>query len=184
METIKELADLRSFIQKKIDETEKKISELESDLETLKRALKSIDELLVKESFKPAIEVASKKKVAAVEETVPSKLISKDGKPLADLNITDTEIVVTPLSELPLDLRAGPLNRFLINRVLLSMQKEDIEKARKGLILEDEILDYEINAKDNKIQRIVIKNYRTPQRLKRIISALRWTINEMVFPKK
>ena len=184
METIKELADLRSFIQKKIDETEKKISELESDLETLKRALKSIDELLVKESFKPAIEVASKEKGAAGEETVPSKLISKDGKPLADLKITDTEIVVIPLSELPLDLRAGPLNRFLINRVLLSMQKEDIEKARKGVILEDEILDYEINAKDNKIQRIVIKNYRTPQRLKRIVSALRWTINEMAYSKK
>ena len=184
METIKELADLRAFIQKKIDETEKKLNDLESDLETLKRALKSIDELLLKESFKPAIEVASKERTSTEEEKLPSKLISKDGKSLADLKITDTEIIITPLSEIPLDLRAGPLNRFLINRVLLSMQKEDIEKARKGTILEDEILDYEINAKDNKIQRIVIKNYRTQQRLKRIISALRWTINEMVYSKK
>jgi len=182
-EATKDLAELRAFVQRQIEETEKKIRDLEYELEQLKRVLETIDRLLMRESFKPATELLpeTEKKEAETEQLEKIEaLYSKDGKLLARVSIKNQTIIITPAEGLTFDMRASPFTKFFLNKVLLSLQREDIDAVKDGRLSEDKVLDYEITAKERIIERIVIKNYRTDRRLKRILNALRWTLEELV----
>jgi len=182
-EATKDLAELRAFVQRQIEETEKKIRDLEYELEQLKRVLETIDRLLMRESFKPATELlpeTEKKEAEAEQLEKIEALYSKDGKLLARVSIKNQTIIITPAEGLTFDMRASPFTKFFLNKVLLSLQREDIDAVKDGRLSEDKVLDYEITAKERIIERIVIKNYRTDRRLKRILNALRWTLEELV----
>ena len=182
-EATKDLAELRAFVQRQIEETEKKIRDLEYELEQLKRVLETIDRLLMRESFKPATELlpeTEKKETETEQLEKIEALYSKDGKLLARVSIKNQTIIITPAEGLTFDMRASPFTKFFLNKVLLSLQREDIDAVKDGRLSEDKVLDYEITAKERIIERIVIKNYRTDRRLKRILNALRWTLEELV----
>ena len=66
-----------------------------------------------------------------------------------------------------------------MNKVLVSLQKEDSDKVERGLLEKDKVIDYEILARDNKIAEIIVKNYKDQKTLKRIVNALRWTMEKI-----
>lgn len=182
-EATKDIAELRAFVQRQIEETEKKIRDLEYELEQLKRVLETIDRLLMRESFKPATELlpeVEKKETETEQLEKIEDLYSKDGKLLAKVSIKNQTIIITPAEGLTFDMRASPFTKFFLNKVLLSLQREDIDAVKDGRLSEDEVLDYEITAKERIIKKIIIKNYRTERRLKRILNALRWTLEELM----
>ena len=180
-ESAKELAELRSFVQRQIEETEKKLRDLEYELQLLNRSLEIIDKLLLQESFKPAAELMPE--VEEMGEQLGKEevrtLRAKDGKTLAKVVIGDNKIVVTPLEELEINPRSDVLNNFFVNKVLMSLHRDDLEAIKEGKLSEGEEIDYEILTRGRTLEKIIIKNYRTDSRLKRILNALRWTLEEM-----
>lgn len=181
-ETAKELAELRSFVQRQIEETEKKIRDLEYELQLLKRSLEIIDKLLLQESFKPAAELMPE--TEELEEVGIGKeetrtLKSKDGKTLAKVIISDNKVIITPIEELEINPRSDVLTNFFVNKVLMSLHRDDLEAIKEGKLAEGDEIDYEILTKGRLLEKIIVKNYRTDSRLRRILNALRWTLEEM-----
>ena len=181
-ESAKELAELRSFLQRQIEETEKKLRDLEYELQLLNRSLEIIDKLLLQESFKPAAELMPE--VEGMEEQLGKEevktLRAKDGKPLAKVVIGDNKIIITPFEELEINPRSDVLNNFFVNKVLMSLHRDDLEAIKERKLSEGEEIDYEILTRGRTLEKIIIRNYRTDSRLKRILNALRWTLEEMV----
>ncbi|MGQ4914489.1 MAG: hypothetical protein ACP6IU_07010 [Candidatus Asgardarchaeia archaeon] len=176
-EITRDLADLRAFVQKQIEDTEKKIRDLEDTLASLKQALKTIDRLLVQQSFKPASSLVEEKKEIPTEEI--QMLKSKSGTTLAKLIITPDVLKIVPVENFKIDIKNELFNNFFLNKVLVSLQKEDSDKVERGLLEKDKVIDYEILARDNKIAEIIVKNYKDQKTLKRIVNALRWTMEKI-----
>jgi len=170
----KDLADLRSYIQKNIEETEEKINELKKYLDSLKRILNTVDRVLLQKSFKPAAELVEKREVGEIEH-----LFSEDGTKLADVIVTPNEVIITIDSSLTLKTDDKLFNSFIVNKVLRSLDEEDMELIRNGKITKESKIKYTITTEEDRITRIIVGNYRTKKRLNRIVRAVEWMLEQI-----
>lgn len=177
-ELTRDLAELRAFVQKQIEDTEKKIRDLEDNLASLKQALKTIDKLLIEQSFKPASALVEMPKEEPITEQI-QPLKSKSGALLAKVTVTPDIVKIVPSENFKIDIKNELFNNFFLNKVLVSLQKNDFQRVEKGLLKKEKVIDYEILARDNKVSEIIIKNYKDAKTLKRIVNALRWTIEKL-----
>jgi hypothetical protein len=164
---VKRIAELREWL-------DNIIKEKELELDNLKYTLSLIDNLLKTSSFKPAA-------VLTEEEQEPEmrQLKSKDDKLLANAYITKDTITIVPISDLKLSQKIPPFQSFFINRILEGMRSKDEERAKRGEISKDEILEYKVD-EDGYIKSIVVKNYRDKARLSEILNACEWVLSRMV----
>jgi hypothetical protein len=174
-EIIKNLMDLRGYL-------EKRIQELEDETGKLKALFKIIDEVIVTKSFRRAEAIPktqTKIETPPVKswEEVPLKIAS--GMLLATMRVSEDEIRITPEDNLIFDVDTPPFQSFLINRVLEGMHESDRKASEEGGLPPDKILSYEIIKEDTIIKEIRIKQYGSEKRLREINSTSRWTLEKM-----
>lgn len=173
-EIVKELIELRSYL-------EKRIQGLEEEAEKLRSLFKIVDEVIVTRSFKMAesIPVAQLKPSLPVEKEEGVPLKTSSGVLLANLYTNDSEIRIVPAEGLVFTVTTPPFQAFLISRILEPMQARDSEAAQRGEITPDRILSYEVVRDGDTVKEIVVKNYGDERRLREIRTASRWTFEKM-----
>lgn len=185
-ERVRRLAEVKSYLQKRIEE-------LSGELEQLKLLLATVDSALSQESFTRASELvrepypAPPAPGALEQEALESRLgglvlespvTSREGKRLADVAIYERGVVIKPLIDLPTD--SPPLRNFFLARILEGYRKRDEELVRAGETREDDAFDYEVVEEGGLAREIRVYNYRDRRRLDEIRGALRWTLNRVV----
>lgn len=187
-EEVKKVAELRLWI-------EGKIAEFEGEITRLREALKILDAILSKSSFKVAAELApqpppQRGPVAIVVEKVEPPEAefkevrplrrTKDGFLLANAYISAKRVVIVPVSELRINVSTPPFRSFFINRILDGMKGKDLEGVSQGKIKSEEVLGYTVEEEEGIIKKIIVDNYRDKARVDEIINTATWTFTRML----
>jgi len=178
-------SDLKRFAEMKAY-LEKKISESERETERLKSFLQAVDSVLAEKSFRrvkiPAEAGATSPETPEVKERQAGEvwpITTPEGVHLADLQITESELVLVPDSNIRYDVASPPLRAFLVARVLDPMHVRDEESAKTGRLNADMILAYEMADEGGALKSLRVRNYGDQRRLTELRNAIRWTIRRM-----
>lgn len=173
-EIIKELMDLRGYL-------EKRVRELEEETEKLKALFKIVDEVIVTKSFKKAeaIPIAAPEKPPQPEfkEEIPLK--TSTGVLLATIHVGDEDAKIVPAKELTFTVSTPPFQTFLITRILEPMRVKDSEDSEEGAVPPNQVFTYEVVTEDDVIKELIIRNFGSRNRLREIVSSSRWTFEKM-----
>ena len=183
-EEVKQLAELKVKLQKKLETIKEEAKILES-------LISIVDSLLVSKSFR-RIEVPQPQQVqpAQVEVSPTPKapeelaqetilLEASDGTLLAKMYVADRDAQVVVEPGLNLYVSTPPFQSFLVSRVLDSMKTKDLELVREGKLNPDRVFDYELKIEGDAIKEIKIKNYGDRRRLRELRTSIRWTLEKM-----
>ena len=179
-------SDLKRFAEMKAY-LERKISESERETERLKSFLQAVDSVLAEKSFR-RVKIPAEAGVASAPETPEAKerqasevwpITTPEGVHLADLQITESELVLVPDSNIRYDVASPPLRAFLVARVLDPMHVRDEESAKTGRLNADMILAYEMADEGGALKSLRVRNYGDQRRLTELRNAIRWTIRRM-----
>ncbi len=161
-----------------------RIGRLQGEIEDLRRANAEIDGLIVRQGFRQPVPTRTRKvtegeeDASSVEDDIHS-VKSKSGMTLGTLQVKNEEIVFEPVSGLVFSTSIPPFQSFLVERVFDNMRSTDEERATQGEIPPENVLSYNVEADQGRIQRIVVRNYGGERRLREIQSSLRWTFDKM-----
>lgn len=177
-EKIKKIAELRSFLEKRVED-------METELEGLRILLGFVDETLLEKGFKRAEIVkpvstpqkaVSPPQALEHERNIPLKTVT--GDLLANLYVGEDSIRVVIAEDKSFDVNIPPFTSFLVERVLAKMQERDREAASTGEITPEKILSYNIIRDGNLIREITIRNVGS-ERSRELKSSVRWTLEKM-----
>jgi hypothetical protein len=175
----KKLAEMKTFLERKIKQQEEEVSSLRSFLEV-------VDSLLAERSFrrveiKPQTEIPQRKPEPAAAQPAGDSLpiLTTDGARIASMTVRPDSLQVVPESTVHLDSNSPPLRSFLIAKVLEPMLTKDKEAATAGSLPPDNILSYEIEQEEGRLKAIIIRNYGDDRRLLELKNAIRWTLRRM-----
>jgi len=178
-QSTRKLAELKSFLEKKIKQNEDELTSLRSYLEV-------VDTLLADRSFRK-IEIPANQieqiKIATAATSQPSAnnipVMTNDGIRIASMLVERRGLHVTPEPDMKLDANSPPLRSFLVGKVLESMQAKDKEAAASGAIQPEAILGYSVEQDGGVLKGIQIENYGDERRLLELKNAIRWTFRRM-----
>jgi hypothetical protein len=174
----KKLAEMKSFLERRIKQQEEEISSLRSFLE-------AVDSLLAERSFR-RVEIKQpdempQRKIEArpqpITDSVP--IMTTDGVRIASLSVSPSSLQVAPEANVSLDPNSPPLKSFLVAKVLEPMQTKDKEAAAAGTLPPDNMLTYNVEQEDGRLKAIVVQNYGDDRRLLELKNAIRWTLRRM-----
>ena len=169
----KRLAELKSYL-------DKKVSEHESELRTLKSFLASVDEMLAEKSYRRVKLPESAINISKTPpENAPQTIRTISGVHLADIFVEGKDMRIVPSREIKFDANAPPLRSFLVGKVLEPLHVKDEEATRKQELTPDDVLAYEIDKEGMVLKQIHVKNYGDERRLNELKNALRWTFRRM-----
>lgn len=169
-ESIKELAELKKYL-------EERISSLQREIDAMRALVKVVDEALSRNSFKQATELLEHQKA---EENIMT-ITSKGGAVLGRIFVGQNFIRIEPSPDLSLDVNTPPFKSFFIDKVLEGMKAKDRESAEKGLLDLDQVMDYEVQTEGDKLKCIIVRNISTDERrVREIRGAIRWTFERML----
>lgn len=189
---IRKMAELRTTL-------EKRMNELQAELSQLKTMLDFVNSTLIEKGFKkpeikpstsmaPTIEkpaqpsLPSPKPAQTTErlpdqmQAIPIKTVT--GELLADLYTDEESMAVILAKDKQFTADTPPFTAFLVQRVLAKMQEKDRESASLGEMPPDRILHYEIVKDGDVIREINIKNV-GQDRARELKSSIRWTLEKM-----
>lgn len=177
---LRRLAEMKAYL-------EKKISDSERETERLKSFLQVVDSLLAEKSFKPVKIPVEARTTTPLEKTETTAkqlgevwpITSPEGVHLADLQITESEIMLVPDSSFRYEVASPPLRAFLVARVLEPMHMKDQEAVRNGQLAADRVLTYDLQDDDGVMRGLRVRNYGDQRRLAELRNAMRWTIRRM-----
>jgi hypothetical protein len=178
--TTKRLAELKSYLEKKVAEHDAEIISLKSFLET-------VDDMLAEKSYRRVKLPTGEMKTSAAEIKTPKEvnvnppqtIRTISGVHLADIFVEGKDMRVVPSREIRFDANAPPLRSFLVGKVLEPLHVRDEEATRKQEITPDDVLAYEIDKEGALLKQIHVKNYGDERRLNELKNALRWTFRRM-----
>lgn len=183
-ENIKKLLTLKRGIMEYID----KITRMNARLEEY---LQLIDSIISEQSFAtadsglaPTQHAAASKPVPkpSPERTYPFEIVlmnKRRDKPLATMTVEEKTITIIPAEQALYDIRLGAFARFFTERILGEFQKEDRHRVENGEIEWGDAFDFEVVAEDSILQKVIIRNYRTEERLQKIRKTARWTFDKI-----
>jgi len=173
----KKLAEMKSFLERRIKQQEEEVSYLRSFLEV-------VDTLLTERSFRrveikqtPEVSVERSEPAAPAPDSIP--IMTTDGVRIASMSVGPHSLEVTPDATVNLDSNSPPLRSFLVAKVLEPMLIKDKEAATAGSLLPDNMLTYEVEQEGGRLKGIVIRNYGDDRRLLELKNAIRWTLRRM-----
>jgi hypothetical protein len=181
----KKLAEMKSFLERRINQQEEEVNSLRSFLEV-------VDSLLAERSFRqvqipPAAQSTSRPTTSAATSPDSVPIMTTGGVRIASILFEQHVMHVIPEPNVELDSDSPPLRSFLLGKVLDPMQTKDREAASSGAILPENILAYDLEQKDRKLKAIHITNYGDDRRVLELKNAIRWTLRRMyekTAPKK
>ena len=173
----KKLAEMKSFLERRIKQQEEEVNSLRSFLEV-------VDSLLAERSFrqveitpKTGTSPPAKVQARAVSDSIP--IMTTEGVRIASITIDHQGLHVIPEPSVNLDSDSPPLRAFLVGKVLEPMQVKDREAAAAGAIPPESILTYNLEQEDDHLKAIHIQNYGDDRRLLELKNAIRWTLRRM-----
>jgi hypothetical protein len=182
-EKIRKLAELREIL-------EERVKSLEAEIEGLKSLLEIVNSILLERSFRRAEEIVhpapSKPPEAAPAPPTPpikepAKVIplrSGAGELLANIYVEDRNMRIIPEADKKFDMSIPPFEAFLVDKVLVKMRDADQEAVRRGELMPEEALSFDVKADGKIIREVLIRNV-NPQRERELRSAIRWTLEKM-----
>jgi len=177
-QSTRKLAELKSFLEKKIKQNEDELTSLRSYLEV-------VDTLLADRSFRkieiPAKQIEQIETAAVTSQPSPNSIpvMTNDGIRIASMLVERRGLHVTPEPDMNLDANSPPLRSFLVGKVLESMQAKDKEAAASGAIQPEAILGYSVEQDGGVLKGVQIENYGDERRLLELKNAIRWTFRRM-----
>ncbi len=171
-EEVKRLAELREWLVKQISDREDEISKL-------KNTLTIIDNVLKQTSFRPAVAL-SQPSGKETEYGEVRQLRTKDNVVIANAYTAPNSVTIVPVSEIRLNVDTPPFQSFFLKRILDGMKDKDNERASKGELNTNEIIDYKVEDDNGMIRKIVVSNYREKERLNEIINTVTWVFTRML----
>ena len=106
-------------------------------------------------------------------------ITTPEGVHLADLQITESELVLVPDPSARYDVTSPPLRAFLVARVLDPIHMKDEELTRAGQLSADRVLTYEVVEDGGALKSLRVRNYGDQRRLTELRNAMRWTVRRM-----
>ena len=173
----KKLAEMKSFLERRIKLQEEEVNSLRSFLEV-------VDSLLAERSFRQ-VEIGAETQALAKTIAKPSApsnsipIMTTSGVAIASIIIDDDGMHVVPDPSVKLDSNSPPLRAFLLEKVLDPMQTKDREAASSGAIPPESILSYDLAQEDGHLKAIHIKNCGDDRRVLELKNAIRWTLRRM-----
>ncbi len=176
-EQIREILELKEWLQ---DEIEKR----QSEIEKLRNNLAILDSVLKQSSFSKASSLMpnqAKKDplLDKVNSVIPIKRNS-DNMIIANAHVTSDEVVIVPTENVTLDIDTQPFKSFFLGRIIGGMENKDNLDVQSGKIPEDAVISCIINKDGSKIREILIKNYRERDRVSEIINTATWSFCRMI----
>ncbi len=177
-DVVEKLMELRTYL-------ENRLKEIEEESERLRVLAKLVEEVLVSRSFRvaetlqptPPSKRETPSPAADLEESVP--LTTANGVSLAAMVVAPSTVRIIPVEEVEFRLQTPPFQSFFVARILESMRAKDEDAARKGEVLPENALSYDIVTEGDVIKEVVVRNYGSETRLREIKSACRWTLEKM-----
>jgi hypothetical protein len=163
---VRRLAELKTFI-------EKKMAELDNEMENLRHMLDLVDRMLSAKSFKrpQAVEQPFR------EQQPMRRIRGRTGALLATMTVEEREARIVFNPEIKVTQEMRPFSSFLLRKVLDSMKESDRMKIDEGKIDPDEGLDYEVVYDGDVAREIIVRNYRDESRLREIVNSVKWTLD-------
>jgi len=180
-EDVKELADLRQWLEDKIRTTE-------DELLFLKKMIAMVDKQLSDRSFVKAAKVPFSEVVPVAEEVITSgKQVekrplrrAKDGYLLGEAEVTEDEVVIKIAEDVVLSSSTPPFKSYFLGKVLGGMRSDDERMVEQGKLSGDKVLSYDLEEEAGRIKKIVVRSYRDKKRLEEILSTATWTFTRML----
>ena len=180
-EILESLMDLKEYL-------ETRIQALNDELGKLRALYKIVDEVIISRSFRGAesllkeqpAETRTSESTGSTLEPVDRVLLKTNrGVLLAEALIQPQNMRIIPVKDMKFNVNTTPFQSFFVSRILESMKGKDNEAVRKGEILPEMALTFEVISHDDIIQEISINNYGDEQRLREIRNSCRWTLEKM-----
>ena len=166
------LAELKSYLERRVAEHEEETRSLRSFLET-------VDNLLAEKSYRKVQLPTAMVEATTSQISPPQTIRTISGVLLADLIVEGHDIRIVPSQEIKFDANAPPLRSFLVGKVLEPLHVQDEEATRRQKLSPDQVLSYEIDKQGSFLKQIHVKNYGDERRLNELKNALRWTFRRM-----
>lgn len=172
---VKELADLRQWI-------EDKIRSLEDEILFFKKVMTMVDKQLSERSFVKAASVQPVAQQVEEKKEVERRQLKRasDGYLLGEAEITDDEVKIIIAKDVILRSSTPPFRSYFIGKVLSGMRGEDEKEAEQNRIEKNKVLQFDIEEDAGRIKSITVKNYRNKARLNEILSTAVWTFTRML----
>ncbi len=173
--SLKRLADLKAYLQKRLGEHEEEVKTLRSFMEV-------VDSLLAERGYK-RMELPKQsggQAVSPLQQGEPGQSIrTMSGVLLADVKVQGRDLRIVPSEKMRFDVNSPPLKSFLLAKVLEPMQARDVEAAHKGELSPDKVLSFNVDQEGTLLKEVWVKNYGDDRRLNEIRNAVRWTFRRM-----
>ncbi len=184
-EEAKRLAEVKEFLERRLEE-------LRREEQVLEEALRLVNQALSSTSFMKASELLQKAQQAVEAKTTAVQEVKTRGAPLEEALITSAitnehlaKVLVYPDSIEILFLKefsasTPPFESFFVRKVLEGFKRKDEDLVSKGEKSPGEVFDYEIVEDKGVLKKILIRNYGDKRVVNEIKSTLRWTLNKML----
>ncbi len=168
-EEVRRLLQVRAHI-------EERIRQLEAELEVYRLALEAVNARIGERSFTTADRVLQRAEDygdLVREVAIKGK---RTGRQLATVKVYERAIVAVPEVPVPYD---SIFRRFFVEKLLEGYVREDERLHEDGEIGSAERLSYSVERDDGNVVRVIVRNYRTEDREREIVRALRWTLERL-----
>ena len=168
---VKKLLELR-------DKLDSRIKELQEELDLLNEVKSFIDDLIKSQSIVSAAELVSKQQdLGKLVET--REIRSRVGNELlGTVEVYENGVSIKPIKPFNKDNTA--FRRFFRDKILEGFRQEDDKLVKDGQLRREEAFNYEVKLDGDNVVGIVIRNYRSDERLREIIRAIRWTLERVL----
>jgi len=188
-EEIQKLAQLKKFLEEKIEA-------LSKEMEGLRAMIQIVDRELVARSFRrgtgesisPAARPAPAGTFTTATPTAPVPMPAIEerkmelvyrGRSVGSAYVSINKVRIVPDEKFGLRTTTSPFESFLLRKVLDEIHETDTERAGRGEIRPDQILSYDVVEENTLLKEIVVNNYGDTDRLNRILRASAWTFMVM-----
>ena len=184
-EEAKRLAELKQFLERRIEE-------LRRELEALEEISRLVDAALSSASFVRASELAARPQAPPAQPQRKTEAPPRQEAPLSEAVVTSrstgeklARVVVYPSRIEIVFLRefsasTPPFESFFVRKVLEGFKRRDEDLIVRGEKSPSEGFDYQIEEDGGVLRRILITNYGEKKVVDEIKSTLRWTLEKMV----
>ena len=168
---VKKLLELR-------DKLESRIKELQEELKLLIEVRNALDSIIKSQSIVPAAELVAKPQdLGKLVET--REIRSRVGNELlGTVEVYENGVSIKPIKPFSKDNTA--FRRFFRDKILEGFKQEDDKLVKDGQLRREDAFNYEIKLDNDNVVGIVIRNYRSDERLREIIRAIRWTLERVI----
>ncbi|MEM2942242.1 MAG: hypothetical protein QXT81_02340 [Candidatus Bathyarchaeia archaeon] len=175
----KRLAEMKSYLEKRVSELNKESAELNSFLEV-------IDTMLAEKSFRRVALPTERVGLPVrphpdLQEAYPveEEILAAGGVRLGEMLVKGNTLTVIPNESLRFDVDSPPMRAFLVAKVLEPMKARDAELCKEKKKRQAEAFTYHMDEDGGSLRTLIIHNFGDGRRLLELKNAIRWTLRRI-----